>query len=468
MSIPTLPSRSFQDLPAPDRSDHPNRMAKSKTDADKPTEEKQVKEPPETDDTFAVIFAQFVPTKSLRAEPDTPPSPAPTPLATSSSDQALGDETIDQPLPAPTNVAITSELRSSQPLTKLPAASASETNSSLSTRPQVQRTDNLLAHPTGNAGVRNLITQPLKVTGELQPLSAETTTINSETSFVTLEAMTTEQIEMAETAATEPSAVELTSIDTNTEPAIVENHLQATEHAAAKTQSALAKPVGESTETLLAKSSNPETTLASGDAWAEAMDQANQFGDADTGHSAADQGQADLSFSGNHALGSSGTIARSTSTVNATSFGQMISDQISMAEQAASVRNQIVEGLHNANIARRGETTRLELRLDPPELCTVKVSLEHSRKGMSARLEFDQAQTRQMVEQSMSSLREALDNAGIAFEDFSMSWNGERQSSFTSGDTTAPWNPDDTADQPSLVTTAKSNRNPSRRLNLLA
>ncbi|MCA9198521.1 MAG: hypothetical protein KDA87_13330, partial [Planctomycetales bacterium] len=106
MSIPTLPSRSFQDLPAPDRSDRSDRMAKSKTDADKSTEEKQVKEPQETDDTFAMIFAQFAPTKPLRSEPDASPIPASTPLATSSSDQAVGDETIDQPLLAPTDVAL--------------------------------------------------------------------------------------------------------------------------------------------------------------------------------------------------------------------------------------------------------------------------------------------------------------------------------------------------------------------------
>ncbi|MCA9198110.1 MAG: flagellar hook-length control protein FliK, partial [Planctomycetales bacterium] len=414
--------------------------------------------------------AQFAPTKPLRSEPDASPIPASTPLAPSSSDQAVGDETIDQPLLAPTDVALAGEVRASQPLTKLPA-SASETNSSLSAPPQDQRTDHLLAHPTDEVSVRNLIRQPLKVTGELQPLSAETTILDGDMSFATIEATTTEQIALSETAATEPSAVELTSFDTNTEPAIVETSFQAAEHASAKAQSALVKPAGESTETLLAKSSNPETTLASGDAWAEAVDHANHFGNADTGHNASDQEQADLSFS-NHAFGVSGSLARSTSTSHTTSFGQVISDQISMAEQAASVRNQIVEGLHNANIARRGETTRLELRLDPPELGTVKVSLEHSRKGMSARLEFDQAQTRQMVEQNMSSLRDALDNAGIAFEDFSMSWNGEQQSSFTAGDTKTPWNPDDTADQwpeePSSVTTAESIHNQSRRLNLLA
>jgi flagellar hook-length control protein FliK len=91
------------------------------------------------------------------------------------------------------------------------------------------------------------------------------------------------------------------------------------------------------------------------------------------------------------------------------------------------ISGQIVqELLLHAESASESGRTDFYMRLDPPELGTVRVYLTATDHSLSARLVVSEDATRQLIENQLDSLRAALSQAGISLGQFDVAQQGAR------------------------------------------
>jgi len=89
----------------------------------------------------------------------------------------------------------------------------------------------------------------------------------------------------------------------------------------------------------------------------------------------------------------------------------------------------ILDQLSGAIVARaellsREDRTDFHLRLEPPELGTVRVHLSATEHGVSLRLTVQEETARQLIESQLESLRQRLANAGVPVNSLHLSWGG--------------------------------------------
>lgn len=76
--------------------------------------------------------------------------------------------------------------------------------------------------------------------------------------------------------------------------------------------------------------------------------------------------------------------------------------------------------------------TRLEIRLDPPQLGKIRVALESdANKQIQVHFLVDQVQSRQIIEQQLPILKQALEQQGLSMGDFSMQGGRQQEKSFS-------------------------------------
>jgi flagellar hook-length control protein FliK len=64
------------------------------------------------------------------------------------------------------------------------------------------------------------------------------------------------------------------------------------------------------------------------------------------------------------------------------------------------------------------ESMEIDLRLDPPELGTVRIHLRSTEEGVTARLVVQEETTRQLIEGQIHQLRQRLSDAGVMLTKF--------------------------------------------------
>lgn len=95
--------------------------------------------------------------------------------------------------------------------------------------------------------------------------------------------------------------------------------------------------------------------------------------------------------------------------------------------QARDVAQQVMQ----AALAARETTssahgTRVELQLRPPELGRVWIELTDTRHGVEARIVFSQESSFHVVKGDLTTLRNALEGAGVTVSEFQVSYEGQR------------------------------------------
>jgi flagellar hook-length control protein FliK len=84
--------------------------------------------------------------------------------------------------------------------------------------------------------------------------------------------------------------------------------------------------------------------------------------------------------------------------------------------QPASVSDQLAGSIiARAEVTTHNGRTDFHLRLEPPELGTVRVHITSTEHGVTARLVVHEEVARQLIESQLESLKQRLANAGIAF-----------------------------------------------------
>ena len=110
---------------------------------------------------------------------------------------------------------------------------------------------------------------------------------------------------------------------------------------------------------------------------------------------------------------------------------QFASEQVRQVQQTASAHapqadptlaekmvSQIVKGV---TLSRLGDNTTLSIRLDPPELGTLRVSVTSQSGVLTTQLESSNAVVRGILETHLPALKEALSSAGVEISEFSVS-----------------------------------------------
>lgn len=110
------------------------------------------------------------------------------------------------------------------------------------------------------------------------------------------------------------------------------------------------------------------------------------------------------------------------------------------------VSGQIASGIiARAQITTREGQTDFRLRLEPPELGTIRVHLSATDQGISARLVVHEEVAHQLIESQLESLRQRLTNAGISLGSFDVSQGGtgsrDAQKQHDPGSVVAPLDP---------------------------
>jgi hypothetical protein len=91
-----------------------------------------------------------------------------------------------------------------------------------------------------------------------------------------------------------------------------------------------------------------------------------------------------------------------------------VTDQISNSMIAhASLNSEVAE-------------TRFRMRLEPPELGEVMVQLTESAEGVKAEIVVSREATLEIMERSLASLRQSLDNAGVTVREFDVSYQSNQ------------------------------------------
>jgi hypothetical protein len=89
------------------------------------------------------------------------------------------------------------------------------------------------------------------------------------------------------------------------------------------------------------------------------------------------------------------------------------------------VARQIADNIiGHAEVRERGGRTEFYMRLEPPELGSVRIHLSASEHGVTARLMVADESVRQLVESQLGSLRDSLAEAGLTLHRFDVSQDG--------------------------------------------
>lgn len=98
---------------------------------------------------------------------------------------------------------------------------------------------------------------------------------------------------------------------------------------------------------------------------------------------------------------------------------------LAQANQGTGPADQVATAIHERHdtIIQQGRT-EIHLRLEPPELGTVRIHLSVSDDKITARIVVHEEVARQMIEGQMQHLRQRLEEAGIALGQFSVAHDG--------------------------------------------
>jgi len=100
----------------------------------------------------------------------------------------------------------------------------------------------------------------------------------------------------------------------------------------------------------------------------------------------------------------------------------------------AAVADQVAGSiLARAELVQREGSTEFHLRLEPPELGSVHIHLTATDQGISARLVVHESSARQLIQSQLESLRQRLQDGGIALGQFDVTGRGGGQAGSQQG-----------------------------------